>query len=185
MATHELYIGGPPTRNYSQAMFPAVPFNEDGPGFQIGPAAHKGPIGYADTRLLDFGADHALSEFLRENTVEDGDLLGVVLIPRRVLFLGFYYRIETPVEGLSLTPQLRDRAGTFTAINAAEVGEGFVAAGGGAAVEEGTLDLGQAVYSTKPYMLDLEITAVGADGIGGLKMIISPVLLAVDTGGFR
>lgn len=203
MATHELYIGGPPTRNYSQAMFPAVPFNADAAAFQVGPAAHKGPIGYADTRLLDFGSDHALAEFMRENTVAQGDDLGVVLIPKDVLFLGFHYSILNPVEGLTLTPMLRDKSVTFTAIDMNPqpveadpdavppvlaqdaVFSAFVAPGGGAGVTSGVVNLGAAFYDVKPYMLDLRVTAVGDAGLGALKLVVSPILLATNTGGYR
>lgn len=186
MATHELYIGGPPTRNYSQAMFPAVAFNEAAAPFnQIGMAAHKGPIGYADTRLLDFGVDHALSEFVRENTVAQGDKLGVVLIPKNMLFMGFYYEIITPQAGLTLTPSLRGKATVFTAIDGSAAAKGFVAPGGGALVTEGAVTMAGVQFDIKPDMLDLTLTALGAGGLGAFKMIVSPVMLAVDTGGYR
>lgn len=188
MATHEIYVGGPPTRNYSQSMFPAVPFNEAAAPFnQIGVAAHKGPIGYADTRLLDFSGDNALAEFLRENTVAAADVLGVVLIPKNVILLGFYYRVITPKAGVTLTPRLRGKAHTFAAIDGAAAGEGFYPASGvaAAAVTEGVIDLSAAVYDVKPDMLDLTLTAIPAGGLSGFSLEISPVMLAVNTGGYR
>ncbi len=186
MATHELYIGGPSTKNYSQAMFPAVPFVDTAAPFTlIGPAAHKGPIGYNDTRLLDFGADHALTEFSRNTTIAQGDVLGVVLIPKNMLFLGFYYKIVTPQAGLTLTPALRGNATAFTAISGAAVAEGFVAPGGGALVTEGIVSMASVYFDIKPNMLDLTLTALPAGKLGSFKMIISPVLLSTAAGGYR
>jgi hypothetical protein len=158
----------------------AAPFN------QIGTAAHKGPIGYADTRLLDFtGPDHALAEFLRENSVVQGDVLGTILIPKNHLFLGFYYKVIDPVAGLSITPKLRGKALVFTAIDASVAAEGFVAPGGGAIITEGAVTMVAAQYDNKPDMFDLTLTALTAGTLNGLKMIVSPVLLAVATGGYR
>lgn len=189
MATHELYIGGPPSRNYSQAMFPAVPFNEAAAPFnQIGPASHKGPIGYNLTRLLDFGGtDHALAEFLRENAVAAADVLGVQIIPKNMLLLGFHYRVVNPKAGVTLTPKLRGKAHTFAAIDGSVAGEGFYPASGAAvaAVTEGVASLALAVFDTKPDMLDLTLTAVPADGLAGFAIEITPVVLATNMGGYR
>jgi hypothetical protein len=160
----------------------AAPFN------QIGVAAHKGPIGAADTRLLDFGgSDHALAEFVRNNTVAQGDKLGVVLIPKNVLLLGFYIKVVNPAAGVTLTPSLRGKAHTYAAIDCSAVSEGFYAASGAAVplVTEGVLSLALAVYDIKPDMLDMTLTALGAGGFGDLKIVISPVMLSVDTGGYR
>lgn len=185
MATHELYVGGPPSRNYSQAMFPAPTFSDTGAAFQVGPAAHKGPIGYALTRMLDFSGDHALAEWARENTYVQGDTLGVVLIPQNVILLGFYYKVINGVAGITLTPNMRGKALTYTAINGATETEGFVVAGGGALVTEGAVTFATAQYDNKPDMFDLVLTALPATKLAGFKAVFSPVVLAVDTGGYR
>lgn len=186
MANHELYIGGPPTSNSSQAMFPAPALDVDAAGFQVGPGAHKGPIGYNLTRLLDFsGADRALAEWARNATYVATDVLGVVLIPKNMLFLGFYYKVTKPIAGITLTPALRNGGVGFTAINGGVAAEGFVAPGGGAVITEGVVDLGAAFYSIQPDMLDLTLTALPAGKLSGFSMEISPVLLAVNTGGYR
>jgi hypothetical protein len=185
MATHELYVGGPPTRKYSQAMYPAVAFNDAiAPFNEIGPAAHKGPIGYNLTRRLDFSGDRALAEFLRENTVTDADVLGLVIIPRCVLFLGFYYKVVTPKDGVTLTPRLRGKATSFAAIDASVAAEGFVAPGGGALVTEGAVTLAGVQFDIKPDILDMTLTAVPDSGLSGLVMIVSPVVLSTDAGGY-
>lgn len=186
MATLELYIGGPPTKNYSQAMFPAVPFDQTiAPFNKIGVAAHKGPIGYADTRLLDFGVDQALGEFVRNNTIAQGDKLGVVLIPKNLLFMGFYYKVENPVVGLTMTPSRRVLGTAWTAIDCSVAAEGFCGPAGGALVTAGAVSMAGVTYTILPDMLDMTLTAYGAAKLGALKMTISPVMLATNTGGTR
>lgn len=188
MAIHELYVGGPPSRNYSQAMFPLPTFSETDAAFTgIGMAAHKGPVSYNATRLLDFSGDHALAEFLRENTVAQGDTLGVVIVPRNMLYLGMYFKVVNPVTGITITPKFRGKASTFAAINGAVAGEGFIPASGTdvAAVTEGVVSLALAVFDIKPDMLDLTLTALPATKLAGFKMIVSPVLVATDAGGYR
>lgn len=186
MATHELYIGGPPTRNYGLSMFPAAPFNDAAAGFQVGPAAHKGPAAFNDKRRLDFsGEDYALAEFTRNTAVAVADVLGAVLIPKNMLCLGFSVQVIKAVAGLSLTPKFRGKAGTFAAIDASVAGEAmFYPASGtaAAAVTEGVVDLGTAIFDNKPDMLDLAVTAA-PNGIAGLILEITPVLIATTMGG--
>src|SRR6478609_9833171 len=153
MATHELYLGGPPTRNYGLSMFPGVPFNDaQAPFNQIGPAAHKGPIGYNDKRRLAFdGTDHALSEFVRNTTIADGDVLGAVLIPKNQLLLGFTVQVlKAGTATLSIVPKLRGKAHTFAAIAADAVMSEpvFYPASGTdvAAISEGVASLALAVF---------------------------------------
>lgn len=190
MATHELYLGGPPSRNYGLSMFPAVPFNEaQAPFNQIGPAAHKGPIGYNDKRRLAFdGTDHALAEFVRNNTVADGDVLGAVLIPKNMLLLGFTAQVlKAGPATLSIIPKLRGKAHTFAAIDGATVMSEpvfYPASGTGvAAVAEGVVDLGTAVFDNKPDMLDLTLDVLPADGLGSLVIEVTPVFLSTNAGG--
>lgn len=186
MATHELYVGGPPTRNYSQAMYPAVAFDEaTSPFNKIGPAGHKGPIGFNLTRLLDFTHDNALAEFLRNTSVAAADVLGLVIVPKNLLFLGFYYKVHTAKAGVTLTPRLRGKATAFTAIDCSAVAEGFVAPGGGAIITEGAVTLAGAQYDNKPDMFDVTLTALPATKLAGLKIEFSPVVLAVNIGGYR
>jgi hypothetical protein len=189
MATHELYLGGPPTRNYNLHMFPAPAFNDAVAPFNtIGPAAHKGPIGYNDKRRLAFdGTDHALADFVRENTIAQGDVLGAVLIPKNVLLLGFAVKVVTAGPAtLSITPKLRGKAHTFAAIDAATAGETvFYPASGAAvaAISEGVASLAVAVFDNKPDMLDLTLTVLPAGGLGNLVLEVTPVFLTVDAGG--
>lgn len=184
MALYELYIGGPSTANAGRSMFPAVAFDEAAKPFtQISMAAHKGPIGFADKRCMDFGADHALQEFVRKTPAAQGDIIGACIIPKNNLFMGFYYKVVTPQAGLTLTPRLRGKATAFTAINCATVAEGFVEPGGGAIITEGPVTMDGVQYDNKPDILDFTLTAFPAGGFGRLKLIITPILLTVDQGG--
>jgi len=190
MATHELYLGGPPSRNYGLSMFPAQPFNEAAAPFnQIGVASHKGPAAYNDKRRLDFaGGDHALSEWARNATIVAGDKLGAVLIPKNCLFLGFSAQvIAAGPATLSITPSLRGKAHTFAAINGAVVMPEpvFYPASGAAVaqISEGVASLALAVFDNKPDMLDLTLTTLPAGKLGGLILEITPVLITTAVGG--
>jgi hypothetical protein len=189
MATHELYIGGPSTKNYGLSMFPAVPFVETGKDFQVGPAAHKGPAAFNLKRRLDFsGADHALAEFVRNTAVVAADRLGAILVPKNMLFLGFSVQvIQAGPATLSLTPNMRGKAHTWAPIDCAVVMPNPVFyAGSGAAVPqvlEGVASLALAVFDNKPDMLDLVVTTLPATKFGSLILEITPVLIATSLGG--
>jgi hypothetical protein len=187
MATHELYVGGPPTTNSGLGFYPAPAFNEAAAPFTtMEMAAHKGPNGYSDTRLLDFtGPDHALAHWVRNATIAQGDVLGAIIITKNHLYLGFYYKVISPVAGLSITPRLRGKSLTYTAIDASAAAEGYVAPGSGAIITEGAVTLAAAQYDNKPDIFDLVLTAYTAGTLHGLKMIVSPNLISVANGGYR
>lgn len=175
---HELYIGGPPTRNYSRAMFPAPPFNAASAAMQqMKVAAHKGNTGYALTRVVDT-TDHALGEFLRENTIAEGDALGLVLIPKNVVVKGFFFEVENPAgAALTLTPRLRGIAGaTLPTIDGAVAGKGFAKLGGAAWVNASGAVEGDDWFMADPAILEVELTDY--TDLRGLRLVISPL---VDT----
>lgn len=184
MSNFELYIGGPATRNQSLAMFPAVPFNAaQSPFNKIGVAAHKGPSCFNDKRVLDFSTDRALQEFARNNAVVATDVLGVVLVPRNILFMGFYYKVVKPQAGLTLTPRLRVKGTAYTAIDCSVVAEGFVAPAGGAIVTQGAVSMAGVLYDNAPDMFDLTVTALPASKFGNFSAIFTVVGMTVDQGG--
>lgn len=184
---HEIYIGGPPTANYSRAMFPAPPFNAASAPFQaVKVAAHKNPTGFGLTRVLDT-TDHALAQFLRENTVAQGDVLGTVLMPKNVVVEGFFYEVERPAGvALTLTPSLRGVAGaTLPAINGNVAGKGFARLGSaawqtasGSLTEAGD---GTEFFLADPSVLDLALTAFTK--LGDLRLVITPLVKTLYHGG--
>lgn len=191
MATHEIYIGGPPTANYSRSMFPAAPFSASSPAFTgIRPAAHKGNTGYSLTRVLDT-AQKAMAEFLRENTVAQGDVLGSVIIPQDVLFKGLFYRLVTPsgTGTTTITPSLRGvSGGTFPVIagNGTAGAKGFAKIGSTAwkstsVAVEGT-DNGNDFFIAAPTILDLTLTALPAGGLGALRLVLCPLVTELENG---
>lgn len=178
MAIHEIYIGGAPTANYSRSMYPAPPFNAaSGTAQALKVAAHKGPTSYGLTRVIDT-SDFALGEFLRENTLAEGDVLGSILIPKDVLFKGVFFSVENAAgEALTLTPSLRGAAsGTLPTIDGNAVGKGFAKLGGAAWIDETGAAAGDDFYIAEPTVLDLTLTAFTE--LGTLKLIITPL---VDT----
>lgn len=203
MATYELYVGGPSTTNYSRAMFPAPTFSAAGAAFvAMKPAAHKGPYTFNLGRTLDAAplsnltsvGDAALAEFLRNTTIVQGDVLGVQVIPRRVVIEGFFYEVERAVGAATvLTPALRGVAGaTLPTIDANVVGSGFCRLGGAAwlaanaAINEGVgagLE-GEEWYMHTPAMLDLTLTTLSASKLGNLRMSIVPLVRSLESGAY-
>lgn len=184
---HELYIGGPPTRNYSRSMFPAPPFNAaDGAFKAVKVAAHKSPTGFALTRVMDT-VDHAVAEYLRNNTVAQGDNVGAVLMPQNVVVTGIYYEVVTPAGvALVVTPSLRGIAGaTLPTINCNVASKGFAKFGASAwQTTSGSLaDAadGNAWFLADPAVLDLTLTTF--TNMGKLKLVISPLVETVYHGG--
>lgn len=191
MATHEIYVGGPPSANYSRSMFPAPPFSAGSAVFQgIRPAAHKGNTGYALTRVLDT-AQAAMAEFLRENTVAQGDVLGSILIPQNVLFKGVFWLLESPTGTgtTTITPSLRGvTGGTLPTIaaNGAAGTKGFAKLGSTAwkttsASVEGENN-GNDFFIAAPTILDLTLTALPAGGLGALRLTLSPLVTELLSG---
>lgn len=187
MATHELYIGGPPTANYSRSMFPAAPFNAASAAFTgIRPAAHKGNTGYSLTRVLDT-AQKAMAEFLRENTVAQGDVLGSVIIPQDVLLKGLFYRLVTPTGTgtTTITPSLRGvTGGTLPTIaaNGTAGTKGFAKIGGAAWITASGAAEGDDFFIAAPTILDLTLTALPAGGLGALRLVLCPLVTELENG---
>lgn len=191
MATHELYIGGPATANYSRSMLPSPPFNASQAVFQtIRPAAHKGNTGYALTRVLDT-AQKALYEYLRTHTVAQDDVIGSILIPQDVVFQGVFFRVDTAsgTGTTTITPSLRGvSGGTLPAIAGNTVGsKGFAKLGQTAWVStNATLAPGSGAgadfFIGTPTVLDLTLTALPAGGLGALRLVVSPIISDLVSG---
>ena len=169
MTTREIYIGGPASANVSRGMYPAVPFDASAPAFKnVAPAAHKGPAQFGLTRVLDFGADYALMDYVANNTIVANDVLGSILIPANVLLYGVHVKVDNPQAGVTLTPKLRNGGQTFPAINAARGTTAFAAPGEatwvGASVGTVTgltIGAGGTGYASAPT-----VTLTGGGGVG-------------------
>ncbi len=183
-----LYVGGPATRNLGLNSLPGVPFNPESEAFQlVKPSAHKGSTQFALTRVLDTEQD-VMSNFLqtlsREGApLEVDDQLGIILLPKNMLYYGVYFEVERAVEGLTVTPGIRDTAIVLPAIDCSVVGNGFAVLDAAAWVEEGTVDLSAAFFTNNPHILDLVVTAIDADTqLGNLRLTVSPLASLLVTG---
>lgn len=198
MATHEIYIGGPPTANYSRAMFPAPAFNAAAAwALALKPSAHKGPTDYQLGRVLKPGTtgstmnanDYALQEFIRNNTVAQGDVLGSILVPPNCIFKGMFYRNNTAVgAAMVITPSLRGvTGGTFPTINGNTVAKGFGKVGA-SAWQATSASLGDAADGTEffiaePTIVDLTLTTLTAESdLYKLNLELIPVITMLQTG---
>lgn len=200
MATHEIYVGGPPTANYSRAMYPAAPFNAAAQwALDMKPSAHKGPTDYQLGRVIQPGTgannapgnanDFALQEFIRNNTVAQGDVLGCILVPPNCIFRGVFYNNKAAVgAAMVLTPSLRSVAGgTFPTINGNAVAKGFGKVGA-SAWQAATGSLADAADGTEfvimtPTILDLTLTTLTAEAdLLDLNLEIVPIITMLQTG---
>lgn len=193
MATFEIYVGGPSTRNFSRAQFPAPPFNASATAFtSIRPAAHKGNTGYSLTRVLDT-ANKAFAEFLRENEVVQGDVLGSIIIPQDVVFKGMFYRLESPTGTgtTTITPSLRGvTGGTFPTIAAdGDAGSKGMAKVGdsawvdtSAAIGGGGDGSGSDFFIAEPTIVDLTLTAMPDEGLGDMRLVLAPIVTELVSG---
>jgi hypothetical protein len=113
--TYDLYLGGGRTTNPDTRMFPSAEFN---PLDLIKSSAHKTPVGYALTRVLNPGpqapvtvngavADQAITNFLNFQAltapVVATDILTLVPLPNGSIFDGFYWEVETPLAGFTFS----------------------------------------------------------------------------------
>jgi hypothetical protein len=200
MATHELYIGGPPTSNYSRSMFPAPPFNAGAQwALDLKPSAHKGPVDYSLGRVFQPGTgannapgnanDFALQEFIRNNVVAQADVLGMILVPQNCIFHGVFYNNKAAVgAAMVLTPSLRGVAGgTFPTINGNAVAKGFGKVGSTAwQAASGSIEDaadGTAFFIAAPTILDLTLTTLTAEAdLLDLSLEIIPIITMLQTG---
>lgn len=183
MATHELYLGGPARVNGGRSQFPSAPFDADNPVFQkMSPAAHKGPSQYALTRVLDFGQNHGLQDYVRNNAIAAADVLNLQVIPKDCLFYGLFVSVEVPQDGVELTFALDDGTVLGAAVDCSVVNSMFVPAGGAAFVTDGAASLATAEFANIPKMLQATVTAVGVDGFGKLRIAASPLISQLQEG---
>lgn len=190
MPTYEVYVGGPGRRDYGRSQYPAKAFNQSAAEFKALPiAAHKGPSQYALTRTLDFGNDHALMEFARNQIaagapLDDGDVLGAIIIPKDTLLYGVHVEVENPVTGVTLTLATRaPNSLAFGTVDCSVAGSSFRVVGEAAGgITEGAVNLAVANFANVPRMLDVTLTAVPAGGLGALRVSISPLLSQLKEG---
>lgn len=187
MATYELYVGGPASGNASRAMYPRPAFNANLPVFaNMKAAAHKNAQMFALTRVLDFKNDTAMRNWNQQLEADGtplvvGDDLGILIVPARTLLFGFEVNVVNPVEGLTLGFNVRGGAFALPTIDATTAGARF-AAPGGAFVANGTVSLATACYIGVPTMIEVEIDAIGYEGMGDLRLEVT-ALIAETRGG--
>lgn len=191
MATHEIYVGGPPTQNYSRAMFPAAPW--DGlsePFLRVKVSAHKGPVAFDLGRTLDPKKDTALGNYFNEAELAQGDILNVILVPTRTVMRGVFYRVER-LAGvpITLTASIENGNGTIVTlgpidgnpdIEADEPNQGFASPGDAAFVQASGPVVGGAYYFHEPAILRLALTTF--TGWGDLALTITPIVDKYDSG---
>jgi hypothetical protein len=174
MATYELYNGGPRQQNTDWAIFPSATFSASNTAAQ-GPA-NKMPVIFGAERTLDFTNDVALNYFytvtLAGTGLVSGDHVGAVVIPSQSLFLGCWWKVNTPVTGSAFNLGIRVLGSTLFAApqSMATVASGWVPySAAGTAAFPGT------EYFATPDILDVQFTTVPGGGIQALSLTVTPV----------
>ncbi len=114
--SYDIYLGGQRTANPDTRAFPSAPYN---PNSVFKAAAHKTPINYAITRVLNPApnspiapngspGDPALREWIDFQSISGvpivaGDILRTVVLPNGCLFQGFFWEVETPLAGFTFS----------------------------------------------------------------------------------
>src|SRR6478752_3543450 len=113
--SYDLYLGGGRTTNPDTRMFPSAPYD---PLAEIKSAAHKAPIAYAITRVIDPSAtapvtvngavgDAALRNWIDFQSLSVplavGDMLRIAPLPNGQLFDGFFWEVENPLAGFTFS----------------------------------------------------------------------------------
>ena len=114
--SYDIYLGGQRTANPDTRAFPSAPYN---PNSVFKAAAHKTPINYAITRVLNPApnspiapngspGDPALREWIDFQSTSGvpivaGDILRTVVLPNGCLFQGFFWEVETPLAGFTFS----------------------------------------------------------------------------------
>lgn len=189
MATHQLYLGGSSNNNFNRSMFPAPAFDATVEPFLSMPIAeHKKTTIAALTRALNFGTaqgrpnDPALQEYVRNHPIVAADVMTLAVIPANVLVLGFYCSISNPSGKVgTLTFDLNDGTTIGAAVN---INSAFhrMCAPNGAWVAAGPVSLATADFSNVARILRATVTTLATD-FGALQLSISPILLALESGG--
>lgn len=103
MTVHNLYHGGRKAGNANNAMYPAA---ETTPNDGLRQSAHKDPIAFGNTRLLDFsGLDNrrqaGLLQYLETHNISVGDEIVLCALPEKSFLLGFSTDVEFAEEGIA------------------------------------------------------------------------------------
>ncbi|WP_333679875.1 hypothetical protein [Dyella sp.] len=120
MTIHYLHHGGAGVRNPNWEMYPAA---KPVAGVQLRPAAHKEPIAFGITRLLDFsqkdgrrqaGLQQYLERAANDGTpLQAGDTCTLSCVPARSLLLGYAWGVEVPEQGVSFDITLAQKGETL------------------------------------------------------------------------
>lgn len=177
MATHYLHHGGAGVRNREYALYPSA---KPTPVDRLAPAAHKEPIAFGITRLLDFseldgrrqaGLQQYLEQAAGDGTpLQQGDICTLSAIPSRSLLLGFAWEVEVPEAGVTF--DIKTLYGALTL----ETGVNAGAPGSSGALLDKPLWIADGDYLT------VEFTTFPAKGASTLRFSVTPIVLTPKLG---
>jgi hypothetical protein len=176
MTLHYLHHGGAGTRNADQALYPAA---TPAPIERLHPAAHKEPIAFGITRLLDFSQKDGrrqagLQQYLERaaaggHPLQANDLVTLSALPAQALLLGVAWGVEEPEAGVTFDLKLLTGGQTLVSnVNAATV-------------NSDAKMLTPLWFKVSDFLV-AEFTSFPANGASALRFWVSPMVLVPQLG---
>ncbi|OLL27466.1 hypothetical protein BTH42_31975 [Burkholderia sp. SRS-W-2-2016] len=143
------------------------------PGDALAPAAHKEHVAFGMTRLLDFAQfdsrrQAGLQQYLERAAtlgmpLQQGDLVGMCIVPAKTLFYGYAWEVEEPEAGVTFTIRRHSNGEALATVNGAYAdsnGEAFALP----------------VWMHDNDIIDVELTSWPANGVFDLRFSVSPIV---------
>lgn len=148
MTVHFLHHGGKSIKKPNAAMYPAHETTNDD---DLRQSAHKEPVAFGNTRLLDFSSydgrrQAGLQQYLQTHKISVGDEIVLCAMPGKSFFLGHAFEVEHPEEGVAFKIKTK-----YTGEELGELSLASISSGGKLLAEPKWLD--------KTDYIVLEVTA--------------------------
>lgn len=120
---HYLQHGGKPAKNPNGAMYPSA---EITPNDGLRQAAHKEPVAFGNTRLLDFShldgrRQAGLQQYLETHKINVGDEIVLCAIPEKSFLIGVASEVEFAEDGVAFTIQTKYSGDEFGELSLSKV----------------------------------------------------------------
>lgn len=125
MTYHYLHHGGKPTNNDGN-IYPQAKISRNDNLMQ---AAHKSPVAFANSRMLDFspnGTQEALLQYVKDTKIEVDDKITLSAIPAKCLLIGFAWEVLEAEDGIQFDLATEYSGLSLGSLDVSTVGSGFV-----------------------------------------------------------
>lgn len=177
MATHQLYDGGAANSNLSRTQYPSPVFSAtDATIKKIDIAQHYGSPWAVMRKVLDFKNDYALRKYFTDNAVAASDVLNLLILPAKTLFLGAFVEVENPADnGTAITASfataggilLGDTSSAAVAIDLTTAAARFSAPNAPWIAANGAMSLATAQALVTPDIIQMTLASLAQANLGG------------------